>query len=260
MHKIRFAQVLLSAILLSCLHIAPAAAQAARTWVSGVGDDANPCSRTAPCKTFAGAIGKTAAAGIISVLDPGGYGFLTITKSISIQSDPAMGGVLAAGATGILVDAADTDEVFINGLIIDGVGSGAVGLQFRAGKSLTVSNCIIRGFRGSSGIAVDIGPQTPGQIVVMSDCTLTGNTIGVQVRPTGDVTAKVMLDRVLINANSGSGIVADGKARAFVSNSIVTNNRPGLKATNGGKITSFGNNTVAGNAPNGAPTKVGKLM
>ena len=61
-------------------------AQATRTWVSGVGDDANPCSRTAPCKTFAGAISKTAAGGEINVLDPGGFGAVTITKSITISS------------------------------------------------------------------------------------------------------------------------------------------------------------------------------
>ena len=60
-------------------------AQATRTWVSGVGDDANPCSRTAPCKTFAGAISKTAAHGEISVLDPGPYGAVTITKSITLR-------------------------------------------------------------------------------------------------------------------------------------------------------------------------------
>jgi hypothetical protein len=62
-----------------------AQAQATRTWVSGVGDDANPCSRTAPCKTFAGAISKTAPCGEISVLDPGGFGAVTITKSITIN-------------------------------------------------------------------------------------------------------------------------------------------------------------------------------
>lgn len=88
-------------------------AQATRTWVSGVGNDANPCSRTAPCKTFAGAISKTLAGGEISVLDPGGFGTLTITKSISIVADGAEGGVLAAAANGFVVNAAATDVVHI---------------------------------------------------------------------------------------------------------------------------------------------------
>jgi len=83
-----------------------ASAQATRTWVSGVGDDANPCSRTAPCKTFAGAISKTAAAGEINVLDPGGFGAVTITKSIRIISDHIEAGVLVSGSNGITVNVA----------------------------------------------------------------------------------------------------------------------------------------------------------
>src|SRR5215471_5490191 len=82
-----------------------ASAQATRTWVSGVGDDANPCSRTAPCKTFQGAIAKTATGGEIDVLDPGGFGAVTITKSISIEADPFMGGVLVSGTNGIIINA-----------------------------------------------------------------------------------------------------------------------------------------------------------
>src|ERR1700744_4109779 len=99
------------------LCLAPAHAQATRTWVSGVGDDANPCSRTAPCKTFAGAISKTAAAGEINCLDPGGFGAVTITKSISIVCDFTEGGVLSAGTNGIVVNGAGAD-VFLSGLDI----------------------------------------------------------------------------------------------------------------------------------------------
>src|SRR6201747_1329550 len=84
------------------LAAAPANAQATRTWVSGVGDDANPCSRTAPCKTFAGAISKTAASGEINVLDPGGFGAVTITKSITIVSDSFTAGVLISNTNGII--------------------------------------------------------------------------------------------------------------------------------------------------------------
>src|ERR1700704_6386337 len=102
----------------------PASAQATRTWVSGVGDDANPCSRTAPCKTFAGAISKTAAAGEISVLDPGGYGAVTITKSISIVAAGAEGGILASGTNGMTINAAPTDVVHIDGVLFQGAGNG----------------------------------------------------------------------------------------------------------------------------------------
>src|ERR1700684_2024203 len=91
--------------LLFVISAGSAQAQATRTWVSGVGDDANPCSRTAPCKTFAGAISKTATAGEINVLDPGGFGAVTITKAITIRSDHIEAGVLVAGTNGIVVSA-----------------------------------------------------------------------------------------------------------------------------------------------------------
>src|ERR1700760_2477603 len=86
--------------LVPLLASAPASAQATRTWVSGVGDDANPCSRTAPCKTFAGAISKTATTGEINCLDSGGFGTLTITKSITVKCQGVIGGVLASGVPG----------------------------------------------------------------------------------------------------------------------------------------------------------------
>src|ERR1700751_4855879 len=99
MHKFIVALALAGATI--CLAAAPANAQASRTWVSGVGDDANPCSRTAPCKTFAGAISKTANGGEIDVLDPGGFGAVTITKNITIDGGPFMAGVLVSSANGI---------------------------------------------------------------------------------------------------------------------------------------------------------------
>src|ERR1700745_3965303 len=92
------------AMAMPLLYSAPAQAQATRTWVSGVGDDANPCSRTAPCKTFAGAISKTANGGEIDVLDPGGFGALTITKSITINATGVTAGVLVAGTNGITIN------------------------------------------------------------------------------------------------------------------------------------------------------------
>src|SRR4029434_3668867 len=78
--------------------------QATRTWVSGVGDDVTPCSRTAPCKTFAGAISKTAAGGEINAIDPGGFGAVTITKSITLDGGTGSGwaSILAAGTSGII--------------------------------------------------------------------------------------------------------------------------------------------------------------
>src|SRR3954454_15934642 len=119
---------LFAGLLFPLLALAPAHAQATRTWVSGVGDDANPCSRTAPCKTFAGAISKTAAAGEINVLDPGGFGAVTITKSISITST-FEAGVLVSGTNGIIVNLPTaSDRVLLQGLDIEGLGTGINGV------------------------------------------------------------------------------------------------------------------------------------
>src|SRR5215472_7956708 len=102
-----------SAAIIALAFSSIASAQATRTWVSGVGDDANPCSRTAPCKTFAGAISKTAAGGEIDCLDPGGFGAVTITKSITLDCDPGPGSILASGVQGIVINAATTDTILI---------------------------------------------------------------------------------------------------------------------------------------------------
>src|SRR5450432_3310814 len=111
----------------------PANAQATRTWVSGVGDDANPCSRTAPCKTFAGAISKTAAGGEIDALDPSGFGAVTITKAITIAGDGTLASILVAGTNGIIVNAGVNDVVLLRNLSLIGIG-GTNGIYFVAGS------------------------------------------------------------------------------------------------------------------------------
>src|SRR5436309_2391599 len=124
MLKHRFiVQFCLSLLLL--LGASSAFAQATRTWVSGVGDDANPCSRTAPCKTFAGAISKTAVGGTIDVLDPGGFGGVTITKPITLEAVGAVASVLVSGTNGIIINTPGaTDTVVLRGLTVEGLGTG----------------------------------------------------------------------------------------------------------------------------------------
>src|ERR1044072_7090566 len=132
------------------LAAAPANAQATRTWVSGVGDDANPCSRTAPCKTFAGAISKTAEFGEINALDPGGFGGVTITKSITIDGGSQIAGVLVSGTNAIIINGTADDVVTLRNLDIDGVGTGLNGINILAGRAVIVENCQIYGFRSVS--------------------------------------------------------------------------------------------------------------
>src|ERR1700720_3410146 len=117
MKKTTLLSALLGTLFVAGLAIAPAHAQATRTWVSGVGDDANPCSRTAPCKTWPGAISKTAAGGEIDALDPGGFGAVTITKSITLDGGGGqVASILVSGTNGINVSAAATDVIILRNL------------------------------------------------------------------------------------------------------------------------------------------------
>src|SRR6186997_2083351 len=106
MSKVRFILNTLAAVSLTLTIASLTQAQATRTWVSGVGDDANPCSRTAPCKTYAGAISKTAKDGEISTLDPGGFGAVTITKSIYINGThgAGYGSILNPSVNGVIIN------------------------------------------------------------------------------------------------------------------------------------------------------------
>jgi hypothetical protein len=150
MFKTKFALQIFVLVLLAIGFQISISAQATRTWVSGVGDDVNPCSRTAPCKTFAGAISKTATNGEINCVDSGGFGALTITKSISIDCSNEIGGILASGTTGITVNitsALDTKKaVRLRGLQINGVNTGISGVRVVSANSLVVENTVIDGF------------------------------------------------------------------------------------------------------------------
>ncbi len=220
----------LSAVLLSCALAATAAhAQATRTWVSGVGDDANPCSRTAPCKTFAGAISKTAAKGEINVLDPGGFGAVTITKSISIIADPFMGGVLVSGTNAIIINALSTDVVVLRGLTIDGLGTGLDGVRVLAAKEVHVEDCRIFGFvnRGiivnnSAGttklyvrntiIRNNVGASSPG-----------GNSGAILLRPTGTGAANALIENSHLDQNT-FGLRVEANGSATMSDSTASGN------------------------------------
>ena len=179
-----------------------------RTWVSGVGDDLNPCSRTAPCKTFAGAISKTAAGGEISVLDPGGFGAVTITKSISIVADGAEGGILGAGTNGITVNAGVNDAVHIRGLVIEGALTGLNGIRFLAGGSLHVEKTTIRGFNAASannGHGITFNPSGASKLF-LDEVTITKNGTasnggGVLIKPTGAGSATAVIKNSNIDRN-----------------------------------------------------------
>jgi hypothetical protein len=195
-----------------------AGAQASRTWVSGVGDDANPCSRTAPCKTFAGAISKTAAGGEIDALDPAGYGAVTITKAITIDGGGGqVASVLVSGTNGIVVQAGPSDMVILRNLRINGIGTGINGIRWLAGKSLTVENCDIFGFTTNG---IDIA-TAGGKVLILNTVTSNNGGNGINVNSTNTTRVDV---RNSTSAFNNNGINAGNFSIVTVTGSDASSN------------------------------------
>src|SRR6266851_2939029 len=204
----------LATLLALCLHVASAQAQLVRTCVSmAKGSDANAstsCHCTTPCRTFATAHTNTFSDGEITVLDPGDYGGLTITKSISINNDS--GGeasiTVSGGTTGITVNAPAAGYVNLRGLTIQGVGfGGGIGLQFNTGFSLTMENCVVRNHT-SDGIF--FAPNASSNLSVSNTLVADNGGRGVDVAPTGSGTVKAVFNRVEAYNNSSDGFAVRG--------------------------------------------------
>ncbi|MDP1678567.1 MAG: right-handed parallel beta-helix repeat-containing protein [Candidatus Nitrotoga sp.] len=205
-----------------------ASAQATRTWVSGVGDDANPCSRTAPCKTFAGSISKTAAGGEISVLDPGGFGAVTITKAITIDGGGLMASILSSLTNGIIVNAGSSDVVAIRGIYVNGANTGLNGIRFLAGKELHVENCVIENVVQKG---IDAQNSTPNSMLFVRDTVIRNaanvtNGGAIFVKPAVGVFTTVSLNNVTLDSNQ-FGLRIEDRTKAAVRNSVAANSNPG---------------------------------
>jgi hypothetical protein len=218
---------------------ASAHAQATRTWVSGVGDDANPCSRTAPCRTFAGAISKTAAQGEINALDPGGFGGVTITKSITISGVGTLAGILVSGGNAIIVNAGANDIVVLKELQLMGLSTaGSTGIRvLSAGTSVVVDNVLVQGFQ--TGV---LTTTTATGNVTVSHSTITDNQ-GVGVLAQGG-TISVLDSRLVSNQVA---VQSDLGGTVRLSNNDVMNNKTGFACGTGGMLATAGNNRKAGN-------------
>ncbi len=219
-----------------------ASAQATRTWVSGVGDDANPCSRTAPCKTFAGAISKTAAFGEINVLDPGGFGAVTITKSIRIVSDHIEAGVLVSGTNGIVVNAGSTDNVELDGLDIEGLGSGLNGVDIVGGGSVIIRRTSINNFTQNG---VNLAGTSNAKILVQ-DCFISNNAGGVNVQGAGGAINNGVIDNTTIANHTNFAVQIVGPGTIYLSSSQLIGAGPKLAISGSGTINSYGNNVIRG--------------
>ena len=231
-----FRSILVGAIVLSASTLS---AQATRTWVSGVGDDANPCSRTAPCKTWAGAISKTASGGIIDALDPGGFGAVTITKPITLEGNGTLASTLASGTNGVIINitsgTAGTKNVVLRNILIDGSGTtlGFDGIRFLAGDSLLVENCSIEAF---SGDGIDFVPNSLARLIVRnSTIAQVGN--GINVNPAVGGIARVSISNTLLTRNTNGLLVTDVNGASNVSlfdSHSVQNNTDGVFANSTG--------------------------
>ncbi len=264
MRKMRIALQSVALLVFMLALTSAAHAQATRTWVSGVGDDVNPCSRTAPCKTFAGAISKTADKGEIDALDPGGFGTITITKNITLEgtNGGGFGSILNAGTTGVVInDSAtatpNTIKVILRNLSIQGAGTGIHGINFVAGNTLYVENCDIQtqtstGLRiatpanvnvfvddtdfDNTNIGINSVPTAGTVALYVSNSRISGNNSGIVATNTVAQVANSVLNRNLGAAVTDGAIVANTGSTINVSNSIFTSNITAIRANTSGTI------------------------
>ena len=252
----RFPRVAVVAIFI-CLIGPLAYGQNSRTWVSGVGDDTYPCTRTAPCRTFAAAFSQTAAGGEIDVLDPGGidsdtgFGPVTITNSISIETGGIIGGITASGGSAITVAAGPTDVVVIRGITLDGLGTAQAGISFQSGGSLYVEHCFINAFQ----TGISIVPSSGTSSIFISD-TIVRNSAsdGIQFNPSGSASVTGTLKKVRTENNGTAGLEADGsgtnQAQLSFAKSTSASNAVGLLANGPNADIYYPESTIFGNGTN----------
>lgn len=244
--------------------------QATRTWVSGVGDDANPCSRTAPGKTFAGAISKTATGGEIDCLDPGGFGAVTIIKSITIDGQGTMGSILAAGSNGIIINATPTSVITLRNLSINGFTTGLTGIKILNAAEVNIENCVIFEFsqlgidintpgscrvnikdtiiRGCTQSAIHSRPTGGGAVVTITDSSMLNNSNGFQASDRTTAT----LNRCLLSGSPGSGVLVSTSSvasRVLLNDCVASDNSAGgLSSVGALSSILFSNTSVVLNA------------
>jgi hypothetical protein len=228
---------LVSAICLSLLSIPANAATTARTWVSGVGNDANVaslCSRTAPCATFTAAQTVTSAGGEINCLDPGGFGAVTITQSISIICGTnGEAGVLASNGNGITIAAGSTGIVYLSGLDMEGLGAGFAGVQTKTALRVTIQNCVIKGF----ALGIEAIPTSTMTLEIKDTTVINSGNVGVETESSG-ATVYASIDHSLIQNNQIFGVAASGNSNGAVllgisDSSISLNGANGLAVFSG---------------------------
>jgi Bacterial Ig-like domain (group 3)/Divergent InlB B-repeat domain len=213
-----------------------------RTWVSAVsGSDSNPCTRTAPCLTFAAALAQTTAGGEIDCLDPGGFGVVTINKALTINCEATLGSVLASGTNGIVVQAGPADVVTLNGVEFEGVGAGLNAVRFLSGKELHMHKFQIRNFANSG---IDIEPSNSARVFLadgyISDCGVGGSGFAaILIKANSGANTSVSINHVQMEDNL-NGVFADGSGGGGVAHVQVRDSVVSASSNNGISISSAG--------------------
>ncbi len=242
--------VLSTLIVVACLAPLsfPANAQATRTWVSRDGDDANPCSITAPCHTFAGAIPKTAAFGEINVIYGAGFGGLTITKSITIRADHVEAGVIVGGTDAITIKVGSSDKVVLEGLDIDGEQAGLNGITITGSGTIDIVRCAIRNFTQNAVNVVG----TAGARAYLYDSVIVNNGGGFNLQGAAGAANAAVIENTIIDNNTNFATQTVGASTLTLIGSTLTGSPASIIASGGAKVVSYGNNVLEGT---GAPTQ-----
>ncbi len=237
--------IVIAAALACAVTLSAGPAQAQRVFVSGTGSDGNPCTFASPCRSFQHAHDVASSGGEIDVLDPAGYGALTINRAISIQGHGFSGVSVPSAGNGITVNAGPTDNVTLNGLLIEGGGVGYNGIVFNSGASLTVTGCVVQnlhydGSDNTTGDGILIQPTSGAVSFVITNTIASNNGHDgiLYLPPSGSATANGAIDHVVATNNRFAGIVINtslgsGSATAAISNSVASNNSTfGIDALN----------------------------
>jgi hypothetical protein len=278
---------IIAGFLIPLLASAPASAQATRTWVSGVGDDVNPCSRTAPCKTFAGAISKTAVNGEINCIDPGGFGAVTITKSITIDCSETSASILSgAGVSGIVINITSATDVLktvrIRGITINGSANGTRGgnrgINILAALAVHINGVFVDNFtqqgivdvrttggklyvgdttsRNNAGSGISVAGSLATLNATIDNSRFEGNGVGIAAAAGNNV----MVKRSVMAGNGSNGVQADGGSQVTIEGSTINANPTGINVTNATAVVRIANNDIMFNtatAISGATTSFG---
>jgi hypothetical protein len=226
------------------------AAPILRTWVSSIGIDSNPCTRAAPCGTFAGALTNTQDGGSINCVDSGSYvdpaAGLTITKGVEIDCRGVYALAEITGTTGIVINVTDpvNQSVTIRGLVVNGrTGvpgtnggrANAVGIKIVAARTASLSTVLVEQFN-LQGILDVRSLQASGNLLITNSSVAGCNGAGiVAAMTTNGFNSNLFMDDSFSGFNA-YGIAMGSNNRARITNSRFPYNSIGIETDANGAI------------------------